>query len=228
MNSSTLRTRPAVVNRKRRVRRVLRRLSESAPGPRSRGTRRPRQVAVGIATGMLLLIVAVPALARPSVALSLRGIRLLMSPDQVRHVLGRPSSVQSTSSPGPCNRGFTYRYPHELTIAFDSTPTLTRPYRCPILVNGITTRSPRDGIKGGLHVGLSSRSLKHRFSPLTCTSLSDVGRRLVAGNGRCDFIYRTITLMVPSGSVQPIEYNLDVTLRRSRITDISLSYAQGA
>jgi len=186
--------------------------------------RRVRGATVGLAVSAFLLAIAAPALASDSV--SLRGIRLLATPTQVRHALGRPSSIHIFTT-GRCNHLLTYRYPHELTITFASTPTLTRPYRCPILVNVISTRSPRDKVKMGLHVGSSYGRLKAALRHLTCAS--DGGTRLVAGTGGCDFTYRTIRFKAPPGRyVQPVKYIISFTLRHSRISVISLEYAQGA
>lgn len=145
---------------------------------------------------------------------SLAGVRLQMTPTQVRHALGRPSSIY-TSSRGRCSNTFTYQYPDRLVVTFGSEPNLTDT-QCSAVVFSIVTRSPRDRVNAGLHVGSRYRTLTDTFRHLLCSTASFP--RLVAGNGMCYLYYRTIQ----QGVNGPIYYSLGFRLRHNRITAISL------
>jgi hypothetical protein len=133
---------------------------------------RGRVVLVAALAAICLSAAATPASGRIVLQQGLAGIRLQMTPDQVKHVLGKPKGVK----PGHNTYGryFQYRYP-KLLVVFQGMKTVTA-----IMTSRKTERTPH-----GIGVGSTKAQVK-RIAGMHCRSalLSDFCYIGVAAPGR--------------------------------------------
>lgn len=93
---------------------------------------------------------------------ALAGVRLGMTPDQVRDVLGRPKSTSKENVGGVYVRR--WRYPDRLSIELGRSHGNKNQWR----VERMLTFSPLDSFSNGVRVGSSLRRVRANFRPLAC------------------------------------------------------------
>ncbi|MBS1869545.1 MAG: hypothetical protein JSS99_07770 [Actinobacteria bacterium] len=189
--------------------------------PRRFGRTSGRVAAVALVAA---LAAGPPALARrhaPYEKYGIAGVHLNDTMRQVVKHLGKPLTLRRLCSRTACNDprycrsagGWRATYPAQLTVvyAIRSLKDYCKPGKSH--VDSVTTRSPKDYLPNGVHVGSTVGQLKRAFHKLYCS------------HGQCDLVKCYCGV---NSYLSGYDYDASFRLHRKRIYEIELALGYGS